>query len=325
MQLQKTAEILRSHRTFVLTTHINPDGDAIGSEVALAETLRDKGKQVEIINHSPTPAVYDFLDPEHRIRAYAPDRDRALIADAEVIVVIDTGQPDRVLSLEADLLSSEAIKICIDHHLNSHPFADHYLVDEDATSTGEILYRLVTSLSGNDLSPTVAGALYTAIVTDTGSFRYPRVDPEIHRIVAHLIECGADPVEIYTKVYERWSEGRIHLLGKTLALIKTAADGRISYVSITRELLRETGTSEEDTDNFTSYLMSIADVRAGILFLEVSDGIKISFRSRGNIPIHQLAQEFGGNGHKNAAGARVTGIPLVTLEKQVLDAARKYV
>jgi phosphoesterase RecJ-like protein len=325
MELQKTAEILRSCRTFVLTTHINPDGDAIGSEVALAETLHGQGKQVEIINHSPTPAVYDFLDPERRIRVYVPARDRALIADAEVIVVLDTSQTDRVNSLEADLLASRAIKICIDHHLNSHPFADHYLIDEDATSTGEILYRLLTSLSGNDLSPAVASALYAAIVTDTGSFRYPRVDPEIHRMAAHLIECGADPVEIYSKVYERWSAGRTHLLGETLASIKTAADGRISYVSITRELLRETGTSEEDTDNFTSYLMSIAGVRAGILLLEISDGVKISFRSRGDIPINELAQEFGGNGHKNAAGARVAGIPLTTLEKNVVDAARKYV
>jgi phosphoesterase RecJ-like protein len=318
-------ELLRQRTTFVLTTHVNPDGDAMGSEAALAGFLRDAGKTATIINHSPTPAVYDFLDPENTIRTYDPARDDSLLASADVIVILDANQPDRVASMERAVLASPAVKICIDHHLDPHPFANYTLVDDDATSTGEIIYRLLTSIPDVSFSRGVASALYTAIMTDTGSFRYPRVDAAIHRAVAHLLECGADPVALYTNVYERWSPGRIHLLGETLAELKTAAGGRIASVSITRAMLLKTGTAEEDTDNFTTYPMSLQGVSVGILFLEVPDGVKISFRSRGDIPVNELAREFGGNGHKNAAGARIQGVTLADIEQRVLNAARNYV
>jgi phosphoesterase RecJ-like protein len=324
-ELRTVADLITEHRRFVLTTHVNPDGDGIGSEAALASFLQESGKSVEIINHSTTPAVYDFLDPEGRIRAYDPQRDRGAVEAAEVIFVLDTSQPSRLRSLESALLKSRALKVCIDHHLEPHPFADVYLLDDDATSTGEILYRLLTMITGGTLSPTVATALYTAIVTDTGSFRYPRVDPETHRIVSHLIQCGADPVAIYTRVYERWTVGRIRLLGETLSTLQTEADGKIAYISITQEMLQRTGTLEEDTDNFTMYPMSLVGVRAGILFLELQNGVKISFRSRDQIPINELAKEFGGNGHKNAAGARLHDVALRDVIPGVLRAARKYV
>lgn len=317
--------LLSTHTTFVLTTHINPDGDAIGSEIALAAFLRDNGKTATIINHSPTPAIYDFLDPEKAIRTYLPGRDQPLISAADVIVLLDANQPDRMASMQADVLASGAVKVCIDHHPDPSQFAQVTLVDEDATSTGEIVYRLLTSGPHTTLSPRVASALYTAIMTDTGSFRYPRVDAELHRMIAHLLECGADPVDLYTKVYERWSEGRIHLLGETLAGLKSTAGGKIASVCITQEMLKRTGTSEEDTDNFTTYPMSKEGVRVGILFLELDEEVKISFRSRGDIPINALAREFGGNGHRNAAGARIPGATLADIEPKVLNAARKYV
>ncbi len=317
--------LLSTHKTFVLTTHINPDGDAIGSEVALAAFLSDSGKIVTIINHSPTPAVYDFLDPEKTIRTYLPGRDQPIISTADVIVLLDANQPDRMGSMEADVMASGAVKVCIDHHPDPSPFAQVTLVDEDATSTGEIVYRLLTSGPHPALSPRIASALYTAIMTDTGSFRYPRVDAELHRMIARLLECGADPVDLYSKVYERWSEGRIHLLGETLAGLKSTAEGKIASVCITREMLKRTGTSEEDTDNFTTYPMSKEGVRVGILFLELDEGVKISFRSRGDIAINALAREFGGNGHRNAAGARIPGARLADIVPKVLHAAGKYV
>jgi phosphoesterase RecJ-like protein len=317
-------QLLRERQNFVLTTHINPDGDAIGSEVALADFLRNEGKTVTVINCSPTPAAYDFLDPGNSIRVYNAARDRALLAGADVIILLDANQPDRMASMEQDVRASAAVKICIDHHPDTLPFADHTLIDEDATSTGEILFNLLTSIPGSSFSPLLASALYTAIMTDTGSFRYPRVDADVHRAVAHLLECGADPVALYTTVYERWSEGRIHLLGETLAGLKLSAGGKIASVAITGDMLRKTGTSEEDTDNFTTYPMSMAGVCVGILFLEIPGGVKISFRSRGEIPINALAREFGGNGHKNAAGARVKDTALADIQHHVLKAAEKY-
>jgi len=323
-EIERLLPLLRGARAVVLTTHVNPDGDGLGSVLALAAAFRSTGARAEIINHSPTPFVYRFLDPDSSIRVFSAERDDPVIAEADLILVVDTNHPDRLRSMERSLLASRATKVCIDHHLDPAPFAAHYLVDDDATSTGEIVYHLLVRWLGAPLSTPIASALYCAIMTDTGSFRYPRVDPEIHRIVAHLIECGADPVAIYSQVYERWSGGRLQLLGEMLAGLKLSAGGRVASVAVTRDMLRRTGTDEEDTDNFTVYPMSVEGVAAGMLFLELPDGVKISFRSRGDIPINELAKEFGGNGHKNAAGARIEGARLETLRPAVLKAVEKY-
>ena len=323
--LDTISDLLNSRSSFVLTTHVNPDGDGIGSVVALATALREAGKTATIINHSPTPAVYDFLDPSGSIRVYDPARDLQLIRDAGVIAVVDTSQLERIRSLADPVRESEAAKLCIDHHLDPEHFAGFELFDEDATSTGELIYRLLRAWRGDRFSPEVSTALYTAIMTDTGSFRYPRVDPEIFRICASLIESGADPVGCYNLVYERWSDGRIRLLGEMLAGLRMSAGGAIASVTITRAMLARTGTIEAETDNFTTFPMSINGVRVGILFLEMPDGMKISFRSRGTIPVNLLAREFGGNGHLNAAGAKVAAADCGGIESRILAAAEKYV
>jgi phosphoesterase RecJ-like protein len=322
--IESVASLLRHHRTFVLTTHISPDGDGLGSEVALAEWLVDQGKSVSVLNHSATPDVYLFLDEHKRIRRFAT-ADLQALNDADIILVLDANHPERLASMTDHVLRSKAIKICIDHHLDAAPFADHYVIDDDATSTGEIIHRLLLRLGPDAISPLIARALYCAIMTDTGSFRYPRVDPEIHRIVAHLIECGADPVEIYHNVYDQWSPGRIKLLGETLAGLKTEIGGLLAHAAVTQDIMQRTGTTEADTDNFTTYPMSVAGVVAGILFVELKEAIKISFRSIGEIPINELAKEFGGNGHRNAAGARVFNRTLDDVRRNVLNAAAKYI
>ena len=324
MEFSSVLPYLQNQQKFVLTTHVNPDGDGLGSELGLAEWLVSRGKQVSILNYSATPAVYRFLDRHGLIRQFEEARDAGTIRQAEVIVVLDTNHPDRLRTMQTSVVASKAVKICIDHHLDPDPFADHYLIDDDATSTGEIVYRLLLALNGPELTASIAEPLYCAIMTDTGSFRYPRVDAEIHRMVAHLIECGADPVEIYHRVYEQWPPGRIHLLGEMLASLKTECDGKLAYITITQEMLKRTGTKEEDTDNFTVYPMSVEGVVAGILFLELGDGVKISFRSKGDIPINELAKEFGGNGHKNAAGARLHDVRLEEIRERVLRSAIKY-
>lgn len=321
----KVASILQRHRSFVLTTHVNPDGDGLGSEIAIEDWLLAQGKDVTIINFSPTPLVYRFLDSRNSIQVFDSSIHGKVISGAEVVLVLDTNNPDRLRTMKDAIMQSSALKVCIDHHLNPAPFASEYLLDDEATSTGEMVFHLLQRLEGDSLSPQAAKALYCAIMTDTGSFRYPRVDPETHRIVAHLIECGADPVAIFQEVYERWSTGRVQLLGKALAGIDTSYGGSLAHLTITREMLRSTGTLEEDTDNFTTYPMSIAGVKAGILFLEMENGVKISFRSKGDVPINMLAQEFGGGGHKNAAGARIFDRNLAAVEKDVLNAAKKFI
>lgn len=317
-------QFFQHHQRFVLTTHVNPDGDAIGCEMALALWLQARGKTVDVVNHNATPLVFRFLDPDGIIRVFDPVNDAAILRNADAIILLDTNHLSRVASMEQTARSSPATKICIDHHLDPEPFADIALLDPGATSTGEILYNFFRTTTDNALPLRIAQALYVAILTDTGSFRYPRVGAGTHRMIAHLIECGADPVELYNRVFNRWSAGRLRLLGEMLSRLETAYDGRLTHVTVTQEMLRETGSLEEDTDNFTSYLMSMDGAVAGMLFLELPSGFKVSFRSHGDIAINELAREFGGNGHKNAAGARLVDGVLSEWRPAIVAAAEKY-
>jgi len=314
---------LASRSSFLLTTHVNPDGDAIGSEIALALWLRARGKEVHTVNVSPLPSFYRWLDTEGIIGQYEASRHDPLIASADAIVVLDANHPDRLRAMKDAVLKSPALRICIDHHMEPDPFAALALIDDGATSTGEILARLLFPDPDEKIAAHAATALYCAIMTDTGSFRYPRTGPGTHRIAARLIEAGADPVAIYTAVYEQWSSARMRLLGEALTGLSTAYDGRLVHITVTRSMLDRTGATEEDTENFTAYPMAVGGVAIGLLFLETGGGLKISFRSRGAISVNALAAEFGGNGHKNAAGARVSGAT-DEVRTRVLEAAGRY-
>ena len=326
--LQKEFESFRTiverGNRFVLTTHVNPDGDGLGCEVALAEFLKSRGKQTTILNHSATPYYYRFLNPRGEILQFNPQLHAHTIQQADVIVVLDTNTPDRLLSLKENVLASKATKVCIDHHLDKVDFADLYILDEPASATGEILYRLLHFLGNNTFSKNVATALYTAIMTDTGSFRFPKTDPDVHHQAAHLIECGADPVTIYQQIYEQGNAGRLQLLGQALSTLQTTHRGKIASLYITKEMFKATGTSEVDTDNIVNYTLAIKDVQIGLMLNELDNGVKINFRSKGEIGINELAKEFGGNGHKNAAGARVANETIATLLPNVVEQAKKY-
>ncbi len=318
-------QLFEQYYSFVLTTHVNPDGDGLGCELALASFLQNRGKQVTILNHSNTPDQYSWMDPQNRILSYNEEHHRDLVLQADVIIVLDTNHPDRLRSMKDAVVESKAIKVIIDHHLDADKFAHHYILDEDATSTGEIIYNILMSFGSSTIDGEIARYLYTAIMTDTGSFRYPRTDPETHRIIAHLLECGADPSELYSQVYERWSLGRMRLLGEVLDSMKLSCNGKLAYVVCTRSMFAQTGSTEVETDNFTTYPMSVKNVLVGILFNEMEDGVKISFRSKGNIPVNKLANEFGGGGHLNASGARLFNGSLQEIINEVLRKAEKYI
>ncbi len=314
--------LVGAHRV-IITTHVNPDGDAIGSELALAAALRQMGKEAAVINHNATPENYQWLDPQEEIIHFIPEKHRDLILKSDLTVILDTNQPDRLRSLEPFIRQSSSPILIIDHHLEPHPFGNHYLIDEAATSTGELVFKIMQELH-LEITPAIASSLYTAIMTDTGSFRFPRTDPEIHSIVAELLGKGADPSLCYINVYEQWTAGRMRLLGEVLDSMKTAHNGRVAYVVCTQKMFRATGTTEVETDNFTTYPMSIRGVVIGILFNELATGVKISFRSKGNIPVNRLAAEFGGGGHLNAAGARLIEGSLDDIVTKVVDRSKIY-
>lgn len=323
--LEKIAQQIRQNKSFVITSHVNPDGDSLGCELALARFIKKLNKIAHIINHNETPKFYEFLDTKNEIQKFDPEKHNELIKNSDVIFILDTNQPNRLRSLEEPVLKSPAIKIVIDHHLEADNFADYYLIDEQATSTAEILYKLLIHMNNNLLDYDIAHPLYTAIMTDTGSFRFPRTDIETHQIIAHLLHYGVDPTEVYSKVYETWTPGRIQLLAKSLSSLKLEYDGKLAYMTCTIEMFESTKTTEVETDNFTNYPMSIEGVQIGLLFNELDDGVKISFRSKGDIPVNELAKELGGGGHKNAAGARLFNVGLSETITNTIQKAKKYI
>lgn len=323
MEFKALREAIDRAQTVVLTTHLNPDGDAIGSEVALACALRSAGKAVRIINHSETPPQYRFLH-EHFPISVASSADAQAIADAHLIVILDANQLSRIGSLEGPVRASSATKVCIDHHPNAEPFAHIAVIDERAAATGQIVHAVIAEVFPQSLSPGVASALYVAIMTDTGSFRFPKTDGALFRLVATLVESGADPVTLAERVYNSGSADRLRLLGKILETLKTSHEGRVASLVVTSSMFQETHTDETDTENVINYALSIEEVVVALLFSEIPGFIKVSLRSKGDIPVNALAREFGGNGHTNAAGARIANGQLQNVIDTVSARARAY-
>lgn len=301
--------IFSKHNTFVITSHVNPDGDSIGSEVALALYLKGKGKSVRIINQSETPDNLQFLTSLFPVKLYSSQSDGHILG-ADCFIVIDTNSPKRFSAMAETVAQSSAYKICIDHHLEQEPFADLYVIDTEVPAASELLYRIIAAEDPDAVTKEIAVALYAGIMTDTGSFKFPKTDAETHTIIAELLRRGADPYSIYQEIYENGQINKLHLLGKALERIDVHHNGRIATMTLPRSVLVETKTAESDVDNLTQYVLSIKGVIVGLVFIEQTDGVKISFRSKGDIAINTVAKQFGGGGHMNASGARLKNITL---------------
>lgn len=308
-QFTRLLEIFSSKQSFVITSHVNPDADAIGSEVALALFLKAKGKSVTIINQSETPEHLKFLTELFPVHIYNGNLDHHILR-AECFCVLDTNSPKRFSAMADTVRKSTAVKICIDHHLEHEPFADLYVIDTDVPATSELLYRIFAAENPESITAAIATGLYAGIMTDTGSFKFPKTDPETHMITADLLKRGADPYSIYQAIYESGDINKLHLLGMALERIHLHHDGRIAAMVLPRSVFSDTGTNEADVDNMTQYVLSIKHVVVGLVFVELADGVKVSFRSKGDIAINTVAKQFGGGGHKNASGARLKDIGL---------------
>ena len=322
---EQCKEIFAKKNSFVLTTHINPDGDGLGSEVALALFLTGEGKSVSIINQSETPSYYTFMKALFPIAVFSRETHEQIIKNAEVFIALDTNTPSRFSALKSSVQQSRGMKLCIDHHPDREAFADLYVIDEQATATGEIIFKLLKYLSATAITAPIAEGLYAAIMTDTGSFRFPKTDSETHLIAAELLAHGANPTRIYQEIFEEGSANKLKLLGRALDSLTISHQGAVAAMTLRRKDFSETLTSEEDTDNMINYTLTIGGVKVGLMFIELGEGVKVSFRSKGEIPINKLAKEFGGNGHMNAAGARIHGGGLNEVMKQVTDRAEQFI
>lgn len=325
MDFSKLKEIIEQNETFLLTCHVNPDADALGSEIAFAALLQKLGKSVGIVNHSETPDFLKFLDYQNLIEKYEPEKHDKLIAEVDVLVAIDFNQSDRVVSMEESFVNSKALKICIDHHQEPHDFVDFFFNGTEFTATGEIIFDFIKETKIIELDEMIALNLYSAIMTDTGSFRFERTTAKTHLIAAELLKFNLSPIEIYDKLYNQNDLSKIALLGATLETIATAHNGKVAYMTITRKMLADAKADESEVDGFVNYCMSVKGVRIGLLFLEVKKGIKISYRSKGEIPVNKLAAEFEGGGHTNAAGSRIYGGTLKEYLPKIVAASEKYI
>lgn len=324
-KIEQLKNIFSTNNRFILTTHVNPDADALGSEVALARYLSDRGKNVQILNHSQTPDNLKFLSDIFPITHYHSAQHSQLILEAECFIVLDTNSVQRFKALQEAFNQTRAYKIVIDHHLDHESFADLYLIDTHVPATSELLYTILHTIDDKAITKPIAEALYAGIMTDTGSFRFPQTDPETHIITADLLRRGVLPYEIYQKIYESGPVNKLHLLGKALTAIEVYHNGKVAVMTLPRSIFTETTTTESDVDNLTQYVLSIGGVVIGMVIMEMEEGVKVSFRSKGDIPINELAKQFGGGGHKNAAGARIKKTTLTEIVPLLLETVKHFI
>jgi len=303
--LKTVLGVLLNHQRFVITTHQRPDGDAIGSQVSLGRFLEYLGKQVLLFNSDPVPPSLEWMKGSENIQTGGTIENLDAISRADVVVVVDTNSRDRLgKTVDRALDLYRGPVLLIDHHTNPESWFTWLLRDERAAATGELVYDLICSYDQDLIDPVISTALYTALMTDTGSFRFSTVTPKVHRMAADLIERGSDsPLDVYSGVYENHSHAWPRLISMIFQGLTYLHDGKLAYVTITRHMLKTAGVDQDETHGMTDMIMSIAGVHVTLMFTETRRGAKISFRSRGNYQVDTWAQAFGGGGHYNAAGA----------------------
>ncbi|WP_148593620.1 DHH family phosphoesterase [Aquisphaera giovannonii] len=317
------ADIVETHDRFLITTHVRPDGDALGSEVGMAGLLRQKGKDVRVVNASPTPPRYDFLDPDRTFfEHYGHPIQASDLDDREVAIILDLSAWGQLGEMAEFIRGFRGVRVVIDHHVSQDDMGATFFKDSTAEATGTLVQSAVAALGGS-LTKDVATGLLTAIAMDTGWFRHPSTRPSTMRGVADLMEAGADVAGIYRKLFEQNTQGRLRLMGRTLSGLKTDLGGRVAWANISQDDLRETGAIPPDSEDLIDFTVSLRGVEVGLLLIEQArGGVKVSFRSRNGLDCSRLASTLGGGGHKAAAGATVGGT-MAEVEARALAAVRQ--
>jgi len=325
--LDDVLTLVQENDQFFLSTHLGPDGDALGSQLALGQFLQRRGKQVAMVNSDDIPHGLGWMPGAGDVEVFdgSLDQHRAL-ADADVVFVLDTNDEERLGKVGSLIRDATATKVLIDHHLKPESWFDLEFVREEAAATGALIYEIIDALEPRLIDEGIATALYTAIMTDTGSFRYSSVTPDLHRIVADILERGGiQPAPVHEAIYDRQSMPGLRLLGRTLNRIRLRYDGQLGYSVVTQRMVEDTGASWNDKKGFVNYVLSIDGVKVALLFSEVDDGAKISFRSEADVRVDEWARHFGGGGHRNAAGAYVRRPTFEEVIEDVVTAAGDYI
>ena len=317
-------EALLASRRAVLTTHLNADGDGAGCEAALCAWLRSNGNDAYIINPTPFPDHYRFLLHDENgwvLHAGSAEAQEACHR-ADLAIVMDTGEVSRIGRVKP--LIEELSTVVIDHHpLGDQPIGGVSFRDTTACATGELVFDVIHAMNG-PWPPQVLDGLYVAILTDTGSFRFSNSTPTSHRVVAELIEKGADPEALHSKVYGAWPLRKLQLLRAALETIQMDDALGIAWMVVPEEAFNRLGAAAEDLEGLVDYPRSLDGVEVGLLFRKTSQGTKVSFRSNGPVDVNALGRQFGGGGHVRASGALIEGEPAKVVPI-VVEATRQAV
>lgn len=315
------AEIIRANQRFILTSHVRPDCDALGSELGMLLVLQALGKQVRIVNGQETPPNLAFIDPARRIGVIGQTVQPADLADAQVHMVLDTSAWQQLGPMADILRSTTARKIVLDHHMSADDLGAEEFKDTTAEATGRLVVDAADAL-GVKLTSEMALPLFAAIATDTGWFRFGNTTSQTYQYASRLAAAGAQPAAIYNALYEQETLGRLRLRGEILARTTAELEGRLVHTYVLVDDFTRTGSLPSDTEDVINATLTIRGTQFAVIFVQqAGGGFKISFRSRSHVDCSKLAEQFGGGGHKAAAGCTVIGT-LDEVRPRVLDAVR---
>lgn len=314
------------YESFVLVSHIRPDCDALGSELGMAEVLRAVGKQVRIINAHRTPPALQFLDPAGNIEVLGDDVEvgtsEADPITTDCIMILDTSAWPQLGDMGDVIRRSRADKIVLDHHVGEDDLGATMYKDYQAEATGTLVVQAADALDV-PLTRTMAVPLFAAIATDTGWFRFGSVTAETYRTVARLVDVGVVPSEVYADLYERDTLGRLRLRGLILSRTAAELDGALMHTYVLKEDFAATAADPSDTEDVVNMTLTVHGARGSVIFVEqLRGGFKLSFRSRCDMDCNEIARQFGGGGHKAAAGAFQEG-SLEEVRNRVLPVVRQ--
>lgn len=317
---QPFVALVKKHQKFLITTHIRPDADGLGSMLGLAEILESLGKQVTMVITSAWPPRYDFLDPGRSIQRFRLPGDEYRHADA--VLILDTGTWNQLGDFGSFLKTLTVPKLVIDHHLSQDDLGAVQLVDTSAEATGRLIFEAIEAL-GAPLPANAANNLFAALAMDTGWFRHSNTTPATYTLAHHLMNKGAKPTQLYELLFEQNNLPRLKLMGLTLDRLQVTAGGLVAYSEVLRGDYAQTGAIPQDTEDLINLVRSLAGVEVAIFFMEQpAGGVKVSFRSRMIVDVAQLAEQFAGGGHRRASGA-ILPDPIEEAKTRVLQAVEK--
>ncbi|MGZ4055747.1 MAG: DHH family phosphoesterase [Bacteroidia bacterium] len=317
-QIKEVKSLLSKPKNIVIVTHWSPDGDAMGSSLGLYNYLIQKKHKVTVITPNDYPSFLFWLPGNNKVLDFSKKAKpaKAAVAKADLLFCLDFNSLKRIDVLGLEVAKSNAVKFIIDHHLQPEDFADYMLHDIKACSTCELIYDFIVLMGDKKmLGKNIANCLYTGIMTDTGSFRYPSTTSKTHKIIAELIDAGAENSEIHNRIYDGNSESKIKLLGFSLSeKLIVLKDYKTAFFNLTAEELKRYNYQKGDTEGVVNYALSIEGIRFAAFFVERDGLIKVSFRSKGSFDVNLFARKyFNGGGHANAAG----GMSELSMEKTI--------